>query len=46
MAPQIEAAYERIEALIGSDFCERFYRTLDELIQTLQLHTPATVADE
>jgi homoprotocatechuate degradation regulator HpaR len=32
MAPQIEAAYRRIEAHIGADFTARFYRTLDELI--------------
>jgi homoprotocatechuate degradation regulator HpaR len=46
MAPQIEAAYQRIEALIGSEFCERFYRTLDELIETLELQLPAGGADE
>ena len=32
MAPQIEAAYRRIEAYIGADVTARFYRTLDELI--------------
>ena len=32
MAPQIEAAYRRIESHIGADFTARFYRTLDELI--------------
>lgn len=46
MAPQIEATYRHIEAVIGSEFCERFYRSLDELIETLQLHTPVTGADE
>jgi homoprotocatechuate degradation regulator HpaR len=35
MAPQIEAAYAAIEAHIGSDFIERFYGALDELIGLL-----------
>ena len=35
MSPLIEATYREIEARIGSDFTERFYRTLDELIALL-----------
>ncbi len=35
MAPQIEAVYAAIEAHIGADFIERFYATLDELIEML-----------
>lgn len=35
MAPQIEAVYAGIEAHIGSEFIERFYSTLDELIGML-----------
>lgn len=35
MAPQIEAVYAAIEAHIGSEFIERFYATLDELIGML-----------
>lgn len=35
MAPQIEAAYQAIEAHIGADFIGRFYDTLDELIGLL-----------
>ncbi len=35
MQPQIEAVYARIEAHIGSDFIDRFYTTLDELIAML-----------
>ena len=35
MAPQIEAVYAAIEAHIGSDFIERFYATLDEMIEML-----------
>jgi homoprotocatechuate degradation regulator HpaR len=35
MAPQIEAVYAAIEAHIGSDFIQRFYATLDELIGLL-----------
>ena len=32
MAPQIEAIYTRVEALIGEEFCQRLYRALDDLI--------------
>jgi homoprotocatechuate degradation regulator HpaR len=35
MAPQIEAVYQAIESHIGSEFIERFYATLDELIGML-----------
>lgn len=35
MAPQIEAVYAAIETHIGADFIDRFYATLDELIQML-----------
>jgi homoprotocatechuate degradation regulator HpaR len=35
MAPQIEAVYAAIESHIGSDFIQRFYATLDELIGLL-----------
>jgi homoprotocatechuate degradation regulator HpaR len=37
MAPQIEATYSRIEALIGAEFSTSFYRALDELIGTLSV---------
>ena len=46
MAPQIEAAYQHIEALLGSEFCERFYRMLDEVSETLKPHTSAAGDDE
>lgn len=35
MAPQIEATYRDIEALIGERFAASFYETLDELIAAL-----------
>jgi homoprotocatechuate degradation regulator HpaR len=35
MAPQIEATYRDIEAVIGMEFSVRFYRALDELIGAL-----------
>ena len=35
MAPQIEATYRHIEALIGERFAASFYETLDELIAAL-----------
>ncbi|MFT3956418.1 MAG: homoprotocatechuate degradation operon regulator HpaR [Piscinibacter sp.] len=35
MAPQIEAVYAAIESHIGADFIDRFYATLDELIEML-----------
>jgi homoprotocatechuate degradation regulator HpaR len=35
MAPQIEATYRNIEALIGTEFSTSFYRALDELIGAL-----------
>jgi homoprotocatechuate degradation regulator HpaR len=35
MAPQIEATYRGIEALIGPEFSTHFYRALDQLIGAL-----------
>ncbi len=46
MAPQIEATYRDIEALIGEKFSTRFYSALDELIGALAAHVPAAVANE
>jgi homoprotocatechuate degradation regulator HpaR len=46
MAPQIEATYSGIEALIGTEFSSRFYRALDELIGALTLQAPDAHADE
>ena len=37
MAPQIEATYRDIEAVIGAEFSVRFYRALDELIGALAI---------
>ena len=37
MAPQIEATYGDIEAVIGAEFCARFYHALDELIGALAI---------
>jgi homoprotocatechuate degradation regulator HpaR len=37
MAPQIEATYREIEAVIGAEFSTRFYRALDELIGALSV---------
>jgi homoprotocatechuate degradation regulator HpaR len=39
MAPQINATYRHIEELIGSDFCERFYKVLDQLVAKLELRS-------
>ncbi len=36
MAPEVEAVYARIEDHIGADFVQRFYATLDELIDLLE----------
>jgi homoprotocatechuate degradation regulator HpaR len=36
MAPQIEAVYAHIEAVLGREFSERLHRTLDDLIVRLQ----------
>jgi homoprotocatechuate degradation regulator HpaR len=38
MAPQIDATYQRIEALLGADFSARFQQMLDELLATLRPH--------
>jgi len=35
MAPQIEAVYARVEELLGADFCERLYATLDDVVARL-----------
>jgi homoprotocatechuate degradation regulator HpaR len=43
MAPLIEAAYARIEDLLGKEFAEDFYRVLDELI--VKLRAPPASAD-
>jgi homoprotocatechuate degradation regulator HpaR len=40
MAPQIEATYRGIEALIGAEFSSGFYRALDELIGALSAQAP------
>ncbi|MBS0613365.1 MAG: homoprotocatechuate degradation operon regulator HpaR [Proteobacteria bacterium] len=36
VAPRIEAVYRDIEQRIGAEVCERFYRTLDHLIQAVR----------
>ena len=36
LAPQIEATYCHLESLIGADFNERFYHTLDQLIEAVR----------
>lgn len=36
MAPEIDASYEQIEKLLGNDFCEHLYSTLDQLITTME----------
>lgn len=36
MAPQIDATYQRIEALLGADFSARFQQMLDELLAILR----------
>jgi homoprotocatechuate degradation regulator HpaR len=36
MAPEIDATYQRIEALIGAEFSARFQQMLDELLATLK----------
>jgi DNA-binding MarR family transcriptional regulator len=35
MAPQIEAAYQRIEGELGADCIERCYAVLDEMLQAI-----------
>jgi hypothetical protein len=45
MAPQVEAAYARIEQHIGADTLQRFYATLDELIGLLG-EMPAQADDD
>src|SRR5271168_1881272 len=40
MAPQIEATYREIEAVIGAEFAASFYTSLDELIGALSAAAP------
>ncbi len=40
MAPQIEAVYERVERLLGEEFCRHLYEALDALIEKLQPPAP------
>jgi homoprotocatechuate degradation regulator HpaR len=42
MAPQVEAAYAELEALVGAPLLQRLYAVLDELVATLE---PATDDD-
>jgi homoprotocatechuate degradation regulator HpaR len=43
IAPQIEAVYAHIETVLGEDFSERFYRSLDEVIAKLKQNAKAAV---
>jgi homoprotocatechuate degradation regulator HpaR len=43
MAPQIEATYREIEAVIGTEFSTRFYRALDQLIGALSVPAPGSL---
>jgi len=36
MAPRIEAVYARVEGLLGAEFCERLYATLDDVLAKLE----------
>ncbi|MGA2342249.1 MAG: homoprotocatechuate degradation operon regulator HpaR [Steroidobacteraceae bacterium] len=36
MAPRIEAIYARVEGLLGEEFCERLYATLDDVLAKLE----------
>jgi homoprotocatechuate degradation regulator HpaR len=36
MAPRIEAVYERVERVLGREFCEHLYGALDEVIDKLE----------
>ncbi|HYM29415.1 MAG TPA: homoprotocatechuate degradation operon regulator HpaR [Steroidobacteraceae bacterium] len=44
MAPQVDATYQRIEALLGADFSARFQQMLDELLATLRPHAARAAA--
>jgi homoprotocatechuate degradation regulator HpaR len=46
MAPQIEATYREIEAVIGTEFSTRFYRALDQLIGALSVPAPGSLRHE
>lgn len=37
MAPEIEASYARIEAMVGRDYCDRIYEMLDKVISVLHI---------
>ena len=41
IAPQIEAVYAHLEAVLGEDFSERFYASLDEVIAKLKQNAKA-----
>jgi homoprotocatechuate degradation regulator HpaR len=40
MAPQIEATYQHVEQLIGTDLSSQFYRVLDDVIAVLEPLSP------
>jgi len=42
MAPRIEAVYAHVEGLLGEEFCERLYATLDDVL--VKLEPPAVIA--
>jgi homoprotocatechuate degradation regulator HpaR len=44
MAPQIEAVYAQVEELLGAEFCERLYATLDDVLTKLE--PPLAQADD
>jgi homoprotocatechuate degradation regulator HpaR len=46
MAPQINATYRRIEALLGGEFSARFQQMLDELLATLEPFVPAAASSQ
>lgn len=46
MAPQIDATYRRIEALLGSEFSVRFQGMLDQLLATVEPLAPGSSAAE
>ncbi len=38
MAPEIDATYRHLEEVLGAEFCELLYATLDRLIVNLKAH--------
>jgi hypothetical protein len=36
MAPQVEAAYAKLEGLVGAPLLQRLYAVLDELVESLE----------